>query len=181
MHHKELVVSGRFCTRPACDLTELLARPRLPLPIGLRASPRLFFFPRHINNLPMWPCGVVGDALASSKRSGKSTGFLLSAYTAAEVLSAESKAQLAGERDVIGREAADVRVAIEASQNAIRRLTELYGDGVINSPVTGIVGSLHLSEGSVVREAEPLMEIFTGPPFVLAYVPEGALYNVQKG
>jgi multidrug resistance efflux pump len=68
---------------------------------------------------------------------------------------------------------------IEASQNAIRRLTELYGDGVINSPVTGIVGSLHLSEGSVVREAEPLMEIFTGPPFVLAYVP--ALYNVQKG
>ena len=129
----------------------------------------------------MWPCGVVGDALASSKRSGKSTGFLLSAYTAAEVLSAESKAQLAGERDVIGREAADVRVAIEASQNAIRRLTELYGDGVINSPVTGIVGSLHLSEGSVVREAEPLMEIVTGPPFVLAYVPEGALYNVQKG
>jgi hypothetical protein len=62
---------------------------------------------------------------------------LLSAYTADEVLSAESKAQLAGERDVIGREAADVRVAIEASQNAIRRLTELYGDGVINSPVTG--------------------------------------------
>ena len=121
----------------------------------------------------------MGDALVSSKRSGKSTRFLLSAYTAAEVLSAESKAQLAGERDVIGREAADVRVAIEASQNAIRRLTELYGDGVINSPVTGIVGSLHLSEGSVVREAEPLMEIFTGPPFVLAYVP--ALYNVQKG
>jgi hypothetical protein len=109
----------------------------------------------------MWPCGVVGDALASSKRRAKSTGFLLSAYTAAEVLSAESKAQLAGERDVIGREAADVRVAIEASQNAIRRLTELYGDGVINSTVTGIVGSLHLSEGSVVREAEPLMEIFT--------------------
>ena len=70
---------------------------------------------------------------------------------------------------------------IEASQNAIRRLTELYGDGVINSPVTGIVGSLHLSEGSVVREAEPLMEIFTGPPFVLAYVPEGAIYDVREG
>lgn len=25
------------------------------------------------------------------------------------------------------------------------------------------------------------MEIFTGPPFVLAYVPEGTLYDVQKG
>jgi multidrug resistance efflux pump len=98
-----------------------------------------------------------------------------------EVLSAESKAQLAAERDVIGRELADVRTAIEASQNAILRLTELYGDGVVNSPVSGIVGSLQVSEGSVVREAEPLMEIFTGPPFVLAYVPEGALYDVRKG
>ena len=28
-----------------------------------------------INSSPMRPCGVVGDALASSKRSGKSTGF----------------------------------------------------------------------------------------------------------
>src|SRR5712675_2774353 len=28
------------------------------------------------------PCGVVGDALASSKRSGKSTGLLLATYTA---------------------------------------------------------------------------------------------------
>jgi multidrug resistance efflux pump len=98
-----------------------------------------------------------------------------------EVLSAESQAQLGAERDVIGREAADVRAAIEASQNAIRRLTELYGNGVVYSPVSGIVGSLQISEGSVVREAEPLMEIFTGPPFVLAYVPEGAVYDVQKG
>lgn len=98
-----------------------------------------------------------------------------------EVVSAESQAQLAAERDVIGREAADVRAAIDASQSAISRLTELYGDGVVRSTVDGIVGSLEVSEGSVVREAEPLMEIFTGPPFVLAYVPEGTLYDVQKG
>jgi multidrug resistance efflux pump len=98
-----------------------------------------------------------------------------------EVLSAESQAQLAAERDVIGREAADVKTAIEASRSAISRLTELYGNGMVYSPVSGIVGSLEASEGSVVREAEPLMEIFTGPSFVLAYVPEGALYDVQKG
>jgi multidrug resistance efflux pump len=98
-----------------------------------------------------------------------------------EVLSAESQAQLAAERNVIGQETADVRDAIEASQSAIRRLNELYGNGAVISPVSGIVGSLAVSEGSVVREAEPLMEIFTGPPFVLAYVPEGALYDVKKG
>jgi len=32
------------------------------------------------------PCGVVGDALASSKRSGKSTGLLLASYAAAYAL-----------------------------------------------------------------------------------------------
>jgi hypothetical protein len=32
-----------------------------------------------------WPCGVVGDAAASSKRSGKSTGLTSAAHTAAGV------------------------------------------------------------------------------------------------
>ena len=98
-----------------------------------------------------------------------------------EVAGAESQAQLAAERDVIAREAADVKAAVESSRSAIGRLTELYGDGVVNSPVDGIIGSLDVSEGSVVREAEPIMEIFSGPPFVLAYVPEGALYDVRVG
>ena len=42
---------------------------------GLRASPRLFFSQSISITYRCGPCGVVGDALASSKRSGKSTGF----------------------------------------------------------------------------------------------------------
>src|SRR5882757_11126323 len=42
---------------------------------GLRASPRLFFSHSISITYRCGPCGVVGDALASSKRSGKSTGF----------------------------------------------------------------------------------------------------------
>jgi hypothetical protein len=34
----------------------------------------------------LWACGVVGDALASSKRSGKSTGLLLASYAATYAL-----------------------------------------------------------------------------------------------
>ena len=98
-----------------------------------------------------------------------------------EVVSAESQAQLAAERDALAREVAGIRAAIDSTQGAIKRLNELYGTGVIVSPVSGIIGSLSASEGSVVREAEPIMEIFTGLPFILAYVPEGALYDVQEG
>ena len=98
-----------------------------------------------------------------------------------EVASAESQAQLAAERDALTREVGGIRAAIDSTQSAIKRLNDLYGEGIIDSPVSGIIGSLSASEGSVVREGEPIMEIFTGPPFVLAYVPEGALYDVQKG
>src|SRR5260221_14392000 len=46
--------------------------------IGLRASPRSFFSQLEINYLPIvGPVELWGDALASSKRSGKSTGLLL--------------------------------------------------------------------------------------------------------
>jgi multidrug resistance efflux pump len=98
-----------------------------------------------------------------------------------EAASAESEAQLAAERDVLAREGAGIRAAIDSTQTAIKRLNELYGTGIIASPVSGIIGSLTASDGSVIREGEPIMEIFTGPPFVLAYVPEGALYDVKEG
>src|ERR1700738_184395 len=55
----------------------IASRNLLPPHMGSPRQPSLVLFPLYINNLPMWagPCGVVGDALASSKRSGKSTGF----------------------------------------------------------------------------------------------------------
>src|ERR1700720_3153139 len=42
-----------------------------------RASPRLFFSHSISITYRCGPCGVVGDALASSKRSGKSTGWFV--------------------------------------------------------------------------------------------------------
>src|SRR5437868_10955337 len=42
---------------------------------GLRVSPRLFVSHSISITYRCGPCGVVGDAFASSKRSGKSTGF----------------------------------------------------------------------------------------------------------
>jgi multidrug resistance efflux pump len=98
-----------------------------------------------------------------------------------ELVSALSEAQLRAEHEAFAKELSHVKVAIESSRNAIDRLNDLYRDGVVNSPVDGIIGYLQASEGSIVKEAEPLIEIFTGRSFVLAYVPEGGLYDVQTG
>jgi multidrug resistance efflux pump len=64
---------------------------------------------------------------------------------------------------------------------ALSRLTSAYGDGLIRSPAEGIVGNRQASVGSVVSGGQPLLEIYVGAPYVLAYVPDGALYELQPG
>src|SRR6267378_5073847 len=57
----------------------------LPLPYLVSAPALARSFPNSIlTTYRCGPCGVVGDALASSKRSGKSTGLLLATYAVAE-------------------------------------------------------------------------------------------------
>ena len=63
------------CLAKRAAVASLVRRPR-----------RSTFFDFQINAYLCWPCGVVGDALASSKRSGKSTGLLLASYAATYAL-----------------------------------------------------------------------------------------------
>jgi hypothetical protein len=68
----------------------------LPLPqLILRPAPAPLLNPRSMLTDDVGPCGVVGDALASSKRSGKSTGLLLAGYAAAYALRHTRHAYLA--------------------------------------------------------------------------------------
>lgn len=98
-----------------------------------------------------------------------------------EIDSAQLYTQVEAERQAISANLPDLEAAIGASQQALSRLRRTYANGVVEAPVTGIVGYLHVSDGSVVRAGEPLMEIFNGPPYVLAYVPSGALYELTAG
>ena len=60
-------------------------------------------------------------------------------------------------------------------------LSRSYNEGRIYAPTDGIVGALQARNGAVARIGEPLMEVYTGDPFVLAYVPEGAIYSTSVG
>jgi multidrug resistance efflux pump len=98
-----------------------------------------------------------------------------------ELESAQSQSEIEAERRALQETLPDLESAVSSSKQAIERLRETYADGVVESPADGVVGYLHVSKGSVVRPGDPLMEIFTGPPYVLAYVPEGGLYELQPG
>jgi multidrug resistance efflux pump len=98
-----------------------------------------------------------------------------------EIESAQGRIQAEAEAAAISENLPQLESALEADKTAVARLRETYADGLVQAPVTGVVGYLHVSKGSVVQPGEPLMEIFTGQPYVLAYVPEGALYDLQQG
>ncbi|WEX09057.1 HlyD family efflux transporter periplasmic adaptor subunit [Chelativorans sp. AA-79] len=98
-----------------------------------------------------------------------------------EMESALEQTRIEVEQKTIEKNMPELRAAVSASREAIMRLREVYADGILKAPSDGVVGYLHVAQGSVIQPGEPLMELFTGDPFVLAYVPQGALYTLHPG
>lgn len=98
-----------------------------------------------------------------------------------EIDSAQKRAEIEAEHRALETTMPELEGAVKASEHAIKRLQEAYANGVVKSPVNGIVGHMYVSPGSVIQPGAPLMDIFTGTPYVLAYVPEGGLYELEVG
>jgi multidrug resistance efflux pump len=81
----------------------------------------------------------------------------------------------------IAAELPELETATAAAREAVEQLKRSYAGGALVAPVGGIVGYLHASEGTVINASEPIMEIFTGSTFILAYLPGGTLYQMEEG
>ncbi len=98
-----------------------------------------------------------------------------------ELASMQAKSTDVAEYKVIKADLPQLKSAIAAARKALDRLSTSYAEGVLTAPVDGVVGYLHVTAGSVVSKATPMMELYTGEPYVLAYVPEGAIYELAPG
>jgi multidrug resistance efflux pump len=98
-----------------------------------------------------------------------------------ELDSFQAQTQIEAERKSIENNLPDLKAAVTASKDAVERLQNIYAKGILRAPEDGVVGYLHVSEGSVVRPGEQIMELFKGDPYVLAYAPEGAVYKLKAG
>lgn len=98
-----------------------------------------------------------------------------------EIDSAQEETQMTAEQATIAKNLPELIDAVSASRDAVSRLKANYADGVIRAPEDGVVGYLHVSNGSVIQPGEEMMELFTGNPYILAYVPDGALYTLKPG
>lgn len=67
------------------------------------------------------------------------------------------------------------------AEAALADLRRQYADGVVNAPVTGAIGPIVPSVGDVYRPGEKIMEIYSGDPYVLAYLPRRYLFDIEIG
>lgn len=70
---------------------------------------------------------------------------------------------------------------IKQANATIDGLTKIYNGGDIYSRASGIVSSINISPGSIVKSGEPLMEILTGENYVIAYATPGTFSTPTVG
>ena len=127
---------------------------------------------------------VTTGARAEMEKLLKSGLLSLDKRTAAvesEFRSLQDLEALKAEKRVVDAEINELQAASLEAQAAVRDLRHLYDDGKMRVPIDGIVSHLRADKGAVVRAGEPLIEIAGEPPFVLAYLPTGGLYDVAIG
>ncbi|MCO1336254.1 hypothetical protein MO867_18135 [Microbulbifer sp. OS29] len=71
--------------------------------------------------------------------------------------------------------------ALQRSEQALNKLEEHYNNGIVQSPTKGLVGASIPHVGNVYDAGEPLMEIYTGEAYVLAYLPNQYQFAIKPG
>jgi multidrug resistance efflux pump len=74
------------------------------------------------------------------------------------------------------------RSALQQVAGAFSDLQRTYGSGVLVAPASGYVGSRVGMVGEVLAAGTtPIANIYTGPSYALAYIPENYLFDVGEG
>lgn len=114
-----------------------------------------------------------GKQLATSQR--------VTAAAKEEFESMEELQRLSAEYDMINAQLTELDAALTNARATYAKLVETYADGLVVAAESGTVAAVPAAVGSVVREGEPLIELLSGPSYILAYARPGGLYEVRSG
>jgi len=114
-------------------------------------------------------------------RAGHSTLARLQETAIAHYNAIERRISLNAEFEAIKDELKESREMLAKAEHAHEQLRSIYNDGEIISPVTGTIGPSVASAGEVLLTGKPLLEIFSGERYVLAFLPREHLFAVGKG
>ncbi|MFC5068518.1 family 16 glycosylhydrolase [Flaviflagellibacter deserti] len=101
--------------------------------------------------------------------------LVISHYSASSQL-----AELEVQKNSLGREIAANEAARAEAVAASDDLKRLYNNGALTAPTAGTVGPVVASSGEVLVPGDRALEVFSGAPYVLAYLPETYLFDVRS-
>ncbi len=87
--------------------------------------------------------------------------------------------KLATQLKTLEKEVDTLREARELAEKTLSDLQAHYADGVVRAPISGSVGVSVPSVGNVYRTGEPMLAVYSGDPYVLAYLPQRYLFSIQ--
>jgi multidrug resistance efflux pump len=95
----------------------------------------------------------------------------------AQLQVATQKAQQEGADDQLH----NLNATLRDAQQSIADIESRYNDGKVLAEDDGIMGAQIAQKGDLLRPGDLLIELFTGRPYVLAYLETNALYAVRVG
>src|SRR5262245_15624344 len=114
--------------------------------------------------------------------NGLAVSKTLAELTAASVQASDRFLSLKAEQGSLDLETKATKAALDEVSAAYDDLQRTYEKGILHAPVSGYVGAHVAMVGEVLSGAnDRITSIYTGPSFVLAYIPESYLFDVTEG
>ncbi len=113
--------------------------------------------------------------------SGLTTASSYDTALTANFNAQQDHVKLSSQLKTLERELTTLQEARAVSETALSKLQENYADGVVHSPIDGSVGATIPSVGNVFRTGDPILSIYSGEAYVLAYLPRRYLFSIEAG
>ena len=122
------------------------------------------------------------DKVSDASRKGLAVDKALTDTTSAAFASAEKQQSLKAEQVSLEGELAAYHTARKQVSGTYDSLQQTYAGGALYAPVAGYVGGKVMSAGAVLGPGNSdIATIYTGPSFILAYLPDSYLFDLKVG
>jgi len=122
------------------------------------------------------------ETLDDANKRGMALARSMQQTSAAKVEAMDKLLTLEAEKTSLETEIASNEEALQQLTDSLDDLRRTYGNGVLVAPASGYIGSHVGMVGEVLSAGDTkVANIYTGPSYVLAYIPENYLFDVDEG
>ncbi len=122
------------------------------------------------------------ETLEKANANGLALARSMQQMSASQVQAMDKLLSLEAEKTSLETEITANQGALQQVSAAYTDLQRTYGSGVLTAPASGYVGSHVGMVGEVLSAGTtPVANIYAGPSYILAYIPENYLFDVDEG